>query len=826
MLGPRWKKVFSDLWINKTRTVLVVASIWIGVFATGVINGSRSIVVNELQASYQDTAPAHSTVYVSDDDSFGDDLVEAVRKIDGVADAEGRRMAMVSIEEMPGTWQDMQLMAIPDFDDIRINKIRPVQGARKPRDKEVLLERSSVEMLHVAVGESIVIERADGKQKIMQVAGVVHDLSVQPTSMSGRYYGFVTPGTMEWLGEKNDYTRMLIRVAKEPSPAEGPAGMALAARGDAPVCADCRVLGAVEDKVKKSDRDPQMPRGPHGGPSNEHWATSFISNLSMMMSVLGVMSLFLSGFLVTNTIAALLAQQIRQIGIMKAIGARNHQMMGMYMVLVLGFGALAMLLALPLTMLVTRVFVTYVANYFNFDLSRAPFPPPILLIQAFASLCIPVLASLVPVFTGTRITVYEAINNDSIAQSGSSSKKKKKLTLARVSRVGMVLSTILNRPLLLSIRNTFRRKARVALTLLTLTFGGMIFIGIFTIRNSLVLTLDDFISREFQFDLVVIFDRTYRDYYVIDAVVQSPGITHAESWSDGSASRVYDDGEESEDISLTALPPTTTMLTPMVVDGRWLLPDDENALVITTGVLEKDPDIAVGDTITLKINERESGWRVVGITTGIGDSREAYIHYDYFNRLTGQVGKTRMLRVQTEGRTLQAQQQTAVAVQTDLKRQGIDVDKVFFMTDMRERVVERFDFIVMALMSMAMLMAIVGGLGLAGTMSLNVIERTKEIGIMRAIGASNGMMLQIFLGEGLIIGVLSWLAGSSLALPMSKMLCDAMGQLFFRTPLSFSFSVRGVFIWLGFSVVLALVSSFVPAWNATRLTVRDVLAYE
>lgn len=825
MFGPRWKKVLSDLWINKTRTLLVVASIWIGVFATGVINGSRSIVVNELQASYADTSPAHSTVYVSDDDSFDDDLVEAVRKIDGVENAEGRRQAMVSVEELPGIWQDMQLTAIPDFDDIRINKIQPVQGALKPRDKEILLERSSFEMLHSVVGDSIVIERADGKHKVMQIAGVVHDLSVQPTSMSGRYYGFVTLGTMEWLGEKTDYSRMLIRVAKEQSPAGVPARMAQAARGDAPSMRQIiSVLDAVEDKIKKSERDPQMPRGPHGGSSNEHWATSFISNLSMMMSVLGVLSLFLSGFLVTNTIAALLAQQIRQIGIMKAIGARNHQMMGMYMVLVLGFGGLAMLLALPLTMLVTRVFVSYVADYFNFDLSRATFPPTILLIQAFASLCIPVIASIVPVFTGTRITVYEAINSDSIAQPAG--KKKKKLKPARVSRLGMVLSNVLNRPLLLSLRNTFRRKARVALTLFTLTFGGMIFIGIFTIRNSLVMTLDDFISREFQFDLVVIFDRTYRDYYVIDAVTQSPGITNAESWSDGSASRIYDDEQESENISLTALPPTTQMLTPMVVKGRWLLPDDENALVITTGVLEDDPDIAVGDTITLKINERESSWRVVGMTTGMGDSREAYVNYNYFNRLTGQVGKTRMLRVQTEGRSLHVQQKTAEAVQTNLKRQGIDVNRVFFMTDMRERVVERFDFIVMALMIMAMLMSIVGGLGLAGTMSLNVIERTKEIGIMRAIGASNGMVLQIFMGEGVLIGLLSWLAGSSLALPMSKMLCDAMGQLFFRTPLSFSFSVTGVFIWLAFSVVLAIVSSFLPAWNATRLTVRDVLAYE
>jgi putative ABC transport system permease protein len=127
---------------------------------------------------------------------------------------------------------------------------------------------------------------------------------------------------------------------------------------------------------------------------------------------------------------------------------------------------------------------------------------------------------------------------------------------------------------------------------------------------------------------------------------------------------------------------------------------------------------------------------------------------------------------------------------------------------------------------MSVLIAIVGGLGLAGTMSLNVLERTREIGVMRAIGASDMSVLQIVLVEGLLLGIVSWCLGAALALPISKLLSDAVGLTFFNFALEFRFSVGGLLTWLVISMVLAVVASVLPAWNASRLTVRDVLAYE
>jgi putative ABC transport system permease protein len=111
-------------------------------------------------------------------------------------------------------------------------------------------------------------------------------------------------------------------------------------------------------------------------------------------------------------------------------------------------------------------------------------------------------------------------------------------------------------------------------------------------------------------------------------------------------------------------------------------------------------------------------------------------------------------------------------------------------------------------------------------MSINVLERTREIGVLRAIGAPNRAVAQVFIREGIAIGVLSWLMGAVLAIPMSQALNQAAGAAMMGMPLSYSYSMSGLWSWLVAVIVLSALASFIPARNATRLTVREVLAYE
>lgn len=97
---------------------------------------------------------------------------------------------------------------------------------------------------------------------------------------------------------------------------------------------------------------------------------------------------------------------------------------------------------------------------------------------------------------------------------------------------------------------------------------------------------------------------------------------------------------------------------------------------------------------------------------------------------------------------------------------------------------------------------------------------------MRAICASNWQVTWIVLQEGLIIGTISWLAGVLLAIPLSKALSDAVGLGLLKSELSYTFSVEGALLWLAIILVIAGLSSWMPARQASQLTVREVLAYE
>ncbi|MDF2566242.1 MAG: hypothetical protein K0Q53_2646, partial [Massilibacillus sp.] len=197
MIGVRWRKVVRDLLNNKIRTMLVVLSIAVGVFAIGMVAGTYEIIARDLSSSYKAVNPAMATVYSS---TFKEEFVETIRKIKGVTGAEGRRTVSMRVKVAPDKWQKMELYVIPDYKDIHINKLKLISGSWPPPERQMLIERSGLDDLKVCVGDAVEIESPDGKKRSLRIAGIVHDINQSPTAFSGNIYGYITLDTLAALG--------------------------------------------------------------------------------------------------------------------------------------------------------------------------------------------------------------------------------------------------------------------------------------------------------------------------------------------------------------------------------------------------------------------------------------------------------------------------------------------------------------------------------------------------------------------------------------------------------------------------------------------------
>ena len=136
VVRPRWSKVLADLWDNKTRTLLVVLSIAVGVFAIGTIANAFTILAEDMGASYASVNPANITIIT---EPFDDNFLNSVRDMPGVQDAEGRHHFNVGVILGGQPAKSLELIAIKDYAESQINLLEPKEGRPIPGEGEVLI---------------------------------------------------------------------------------------------------------------------------------------------------------------------------------------------------------------------------------------------------------------------------------------------------------------------------------------------------------------------------------------------------------------------------------------------------------------------------------------------------------------------------------------------------------------------------------------------------------------------------------------------------------------------------------------------------------------
>ena len=371
MEAPRWKKVWRDLWANKTRTLLVVLSIAAGVFAVGLIASSFYIVREDMAAEYAAVNPHTARIYPRDFDAA---LLTRLRDPE-VAALEGRYNLWVNIVAADGQEYPINLNSIVASDALQVDQLSFEAGSPDLDSGQILLERQGAAALGLHPGDAVQLQLNDGRVVALALAGTVHDVQANPFRFISKTAGFVTPDTMATLGGSslNNFVNLVTTGSNT----------------------DAAHVRTIAERVARTiAANGYRVYNVNVNNPGQHPAQAIIDTLLMLMGMLCALTVLLSGFLVLSTVSALMGQQIRQIGVMKAVGATAFQVLTLYLSLVLAFGLLALLVAVPLAWLAADALTNWLLGMLN--ATPAPFRviPTALLLEVAIGLVVPVLAAL------------------------------------------------------------------------------------------------------------------------------------------------------------------------------------------------------------------------------------------------------------------------------------------------------------------------------------------------------------------------------------------------------------------------------------------------
>ena len=807
-----WRKAFRDFWQERARTALVVLAIALGISAFAAILSSYAILTRELDQGYLATNPASAVLRV---DSADDDLIKVILQNPEVSDAEPRRTIGGQIKAGPVQWRNLVLFVVQDYGNIRVSRLVPEDGAWPPATGEILIERDAFQVAKASIGDAVTVKTANGVEQPLVISGRVHDVGQAQARMENIVYGYINLATLAQLGEEPRLNQINLLVAQN--------------RFDESHIK--RVVADVEALIKSRGHQVLRVDIPRPG---KHPHSDLTGIMLLAMSSFGLFVLVLSGILVINLLTAMMASQVRQIGVMKAIGGTRWQIARIYFVQALFLGIAAVIVSVPLGILGSRALCRYMAYFLNFDINSFAVPFWVYLLVALIGIAVPLIAASWPIWRGTATPVRVALSDFGLSQTtfGASAFDR------ALTRIGGTFSLVA-----LAIRNSFRRRARLVLTLLTLTAGGLFFLAALNVRSSMINTLDHLFGAR-KFDLSVSLANAYPGEKIQTAIANTPGVKSFEGWFTSEAALLdrpaspsathppasgdlhgSADGAEVNRFGIVALPPDSQLLDFEIIDGRKLTPQDTNAIVINNALAGREPKMHVGDDVLLRIGPLQETWRVVGISReAFSPGAVGYIPLGSMQlRHPGMTNNLRIALTSTDPDSISAVKED---LDRNLEQQGVRARGATSKAESRYGFDQHMLMIYVFLIVTSAIVGGVGGLGLMTTMSLNVLERRREMGVMRALGATPRLVWLMIVAEGVVIGLLSWAIAALLAWPISKAIGDFMVQVMFRSGLDFTFEPVGLVIWLLVSIGLSALASFLPAWRASRTTVREALAYE
>lgn len=782
-----WRKVFRDMWIFKGRTLLALVGMLVGTAAIGAVLSAYTVLNRELARNYMDTNPASLRLTVQGLDTRALGIVEDAYP---TAAVDVSKTVQARISRGDGTWGTIFLRAVPAFGSQCIDTFDLERGSWPDTETQMALERDCLKILpdlRDGTGETVLVKMPGGREQSLRIEALAHAPGLAPASMENYSYGFVRLQTLNLLGYGGWYDELRIISAEDRLDLKKMQAMA----GDVR-----RLLASAGYTVSRVD----VP------PPGKHPHADQLSSLLFLLQAFSVIALLAAGLIVLNLMNFIMSRQTKQIAVQKAVGGTARQISLPYFVYVLAIGFAAFTASLPLSLAMGRGYAAFAAGILNFDIQNAAVPIWVYGVQALTSLLLPALAAARPIRRACASSVRDGLSEQISAPRAFGERKHGNPATRRSAALAMPA------------RNLMRKKARTALAVLALAAGGMLFMTAQNITASIDSTVEASIGT-FRWDYDIRLAANYDKESLRQALAGVGELDRAEIWQGSAGFFRTGEGAGSTAYTIKIAPEGSQLIRLPGLDTAG------DAIIVNKALADEEKWLTGLNTVPLEAGGTTAEVKILRVVDEVPAIPAIYITQSAYERLFGSAPR-QMLMAVARTRDVLKQRTITKEIEAKFAAAGVTIAESWNIHALRKAFVDHLKVIVTFLSTFAALAVAVGGLGIGSAVGINVSERRRETGVLRAIGATPRAAYALILAEVLIMGLAGWLAGAMISYPASVLVGNYFGQIFLHTNLVNVMSVPGTAIWLVISMAVSLLAGYLPARSASRAPLRELLAYE
>lgn len=775
------RKIVRDLLRRRLRNSLTLFGVVLGVAGVVAISTTTSEMVDAQRLTYNSSNQADLAAFTG---SLSPTILNLVERRDNVAIVDSRSVTATRFSTGTG-WENVQLIGIDEFSEIRLDTVELSRG-RFPQRGEIAFDESARELAPIEIGDTVAIQRSSAEDPAyFTVSGFTHSPATLGAGIMNRAVAYTTADEVQTLTERDGDNFLLVRVSdaeRSNQTARDISGL-LSKRGVS--------VGTFEV------RDP-----------TEFVGSRELGTLLLLLRIFSVLGAALAAFLVANTLSAVMGEETTQIGVMKAMGGTQRQIVQLYLLYSAVLGLAGAILGFALGTFGGRALSSFLTNITGLQQPSLSIEPLQVALALGVGLAVTVAATLIPTVRAARREVAPMLRSPGVRSEFQ--RPMLRSVIAPISRLSRTAS--------LGVLNVIRRPGRTAMTVTVVSVAVAAFISTQALSSSVSGTVDELYAL-YGADGWVFFRQPVDVDFVKD-LEKDPFVLQAEPWTTATGAI----GSTRTDI--WGMPADDPLYDYRLVEGAWFQQANPVSIVLTSN-LAASVDARVGEQIVLDIGSQSVNVQVSGIvndsSTYLGSTTtgKVFMPYKDLHRITGRGQRSDLFALKFRSSDPESVDAALAAMEERYSQYAPGTLAAYSDQASAEQAI---NILTVLLRAMVILVGIVGLAGIANTLFINITERRREFGVARAIGAQTRHVLTILIGEGLALATSGLVIGTLIGYPLAQLLVDLTGQELFE--LTFHLSPGTVAATFILALLAVAAVSSVPGLAASRIRPLEVLRYE